>query len=454
MIYSLGVLALFHKPYISAGHPGLVAFVVAITAPAVTAHTPSSGTVWFRKKALLIGINYSMEESSLNTECMELEGPHRDALGMKALLIENYGYREEDIVLMVDLEGVDRMRRPTQKNMMREIRALVRGAQPGDRFVFLFSGHSDQIPCRDHTEDDGFDEVLLPMDFDGKSKHKLIVDNAILDACHSGTLLDLDHYDCNKVYFPWVSLGSRDAKTRHVDVVRRNDTFAPVLQQKTIPAAPLDTLSPLPRSPLSHSPLPALPTPRSPLSPLSPSKTIRHSRSLHHKALKRAEQDPSAEQRALRRRRTTVSVAAWAAVKPAAEVFRQIIPAALCMSPVSYRKCDGECPVGAAAGVPRVISLAACGDSQYTWEYKRGQSMTQDLIQELKENPQPKLHDLVTKLGYSRYDVSRLLHGAAKRQREAIKKGAQLPYLLEGVNFQDIQLGSQERLDMEMPFEF
>ena len=45
------------------------------------------------------------------------------------------------------------------------------------------------------------------------------------------------------------------------------------------------------------------------------------------------------------------------------------------------------------------ISLAACGDSQYTWEYKRGQSMTQDLIQELRNNPQPKLDDLVKTLG-------------------------------------------------------
>lgn len=59
---------------------------------------------------------------------------------------------------MVDMEGVDPRRKPTRKNMvrqlsltsdvacvdsvpactqMREIRALVRGAQPGDRFVFL-----------------------------------------------------------------------------------------------------------------------------------------------------------------------------------------------------------------------------------------------------------------------------------------------------------------------------
>ena len=26
---------------------------------------------------------------------------------------------------------------------------------------------------------------------------------AIFDSCHSGTLLDLDHYKCNNVAFPW-----------------------------------------------------------------------------------------------------------------------------------------------------------------------------------------------------------------------------------------------------------
>lgn len=26
---------------------------------------------------------------------------------------------------------------------------------------------------------------------------------AVFDACHSGTLLDLDHYKCNNPRFPW-----------------------------------------------------------------------------------------------------------------------------------------------------------------------------------------------------------------------------------------------------------
>ena len=36
---------------------------------------------------MLIGINYSSDESSPNTNCVELEGPHKDARGMRDLLI-------------------------------------------------------------------------------------------------------------------------------------------------------------------------------------------------------------------------------------------------------------------------------------------------------------------------------------------------------------------------------
>ena len=36
---------------------------------------------------------------------------------------------------------------------------------------------------------------------------------AIFDSCHSGTLLDLDHYLCNNIYFPWISPGFRNQNT-------------------------------------------------------------------------------------------------------------------------------------------------------------------------------------------------------------------------------------------------
>lgn len=36
---------------------------------------------------------------------------------------------------------------------------------------------------------------------------------AILDTCHSGTMLDLPHYHCNSIYVPWQSKGERRTMT-------------------------------------------------------------------------------------------------------------------------------------------------------------------------------------------------------------------------------------------------
>lgn len=38
-------------------------------------------------------------------------------------------------------------------------------------------------------------------------------DQAFLDSCHSGTLLDLPHHHCNQVWVPWLSQGKRRTKT-------------------------------------------------------------------------------------------------------------------------------------------------------------------------------------------------------------------------------------------------
>ncbi|MFS7969049.1 hypothetical protein Hanom_Chr09g00804591 [Helianthus anomalus] len=82
---------------------------------------------------------------------------------------------------------------------------LVQGCRSGDSLVFYYSGHGSQQ--RDPTGDevDGYDERLCPMDFETKG---MIIDDeinativkpiphgvklhAIIDACHSGTMLDL-----------------------------------------------------------------------------------------------------------------------------------------------------------------------------------------------------------------------------------------------------------------------
>jgi hypothetical protein len=71
-------------------------------------------------------------------------------------LREHRGYT--NIVVMTDEEEVEERYQPTKVNLRREIKAFGRGVQPGDRLVFYFAGHSDQMPCRTGSEEDGMDE--------------------------------------------------------------------------------------------------------------------------------------------------------------------------------------------------------------------------------------------------------------------------------------------------------
>lgn len=79
--------------------------------------------------------------------------------------------------------------------------------------MFYFSGHGLRQPDFKNDEIDGFDETICPVDF---TEQGMIFDNdinttivrplekgvtlhAIVDACHSGTVLDLELvYDLKK----------------------------------------------------------------------------------------------------------------------------------------------------------------------------------------------------------------------------------------------------------------
>jgi len=75
----------------------------------------------------------------------------------------------------------------------------------GDRFFFYFAGHGDQVKDEDGDEPDGLDQTILPVDHAKNGQivddkiYELIVKNlpfnsfltAVVDSCHSGTILDL-----------------------------------------------------------------------------------------------------------------------------------------------------------------------------------------------------------------------------------------------------------------------
>lgn len=102
---------------------------------------------------------------------------------------------------------------PTKKNIQESLKWLVEGSESGDSLVFYFSGHGLRQPDFNDDEKDGFDETICPVDF---MQEGMILDNeinstivrplkkgitlhAIVDACHSGTVLDLEYiYDLHK----------------------------------------------------------------------------------------------------------------------------------------------------------------------------------------------------------------------------------------------------------------
>lgn len=82
---------------------------------------------------------------------------------------------------------------------------LINGCQSGDSLLFHFSGHGSRQRNYNGDELDGYDETLCPLDFEAEG---MIIDDeinativrplpygvrlhAVIDSCHSGTVLDL-----------------------------------------------------------------------------------------------------------------------------------------------------------------------------------------------------------------------------------------------------------------------
>nr|GMC61854.1 metacaspase-1-like [Ipomoea batatas] len=158
---------------------------------------PSSGQPHSRKRAVIVGISYRNSRH-------ELKGCLNDAKCMRFLLVNRFKF-PPDSILMLTEEETDPYRIPTKHNIRMAMHWLVVGCQPGDSLVFHYSGHGSQQRNYNGDEVDGYDETLCPLDFETQG---MIVDDeinatlvrpiprgaklhAIIDACHSGTMLDL-----------------------------------------------------------------------------------------------------------------------------------------------------------------------------------------------------------------------------------------------------------------------
>lgn len=104
----------------------------------------------------MVGCNYPGTTAALS-------GCVNDVTRMYNLLLEKYGFEEENIKLMTDTEDDNDM--PTGANIKTWLKKFIAESEEGDVLYLHFSGHGTQVPAEsgDH-EDDGLDEAICPTD--------------------------------------------------------------------------------------------------------------------------------------------------------------------------------------------------------------------------------------------------------------------------------------------------
>ncbi|KAH9979131.1 caspase domain-containing protein [Russula compacta] len=372
---------------------GVIPAPMAQVSSQVSSAPSPSGSGFAQRRALLIGIAYHGE--LLNT--------HQDVDRYRDVLIATYGYRPEDITVLKDDPAFADHLQPTRENILREMRSLVAGAAAGDRFTFLFSGHSNQQPSSDLNKEDFLDDYLITID------DEVIIDNelndvlvkplptgcslfALLDACHSGTLLDLPHYYCNSVYVPWCSKGKRRTNMWQNVTVRKNAAFIQDPFFQNSPLRPTPTISSI----LAQTKSPERMRPMLPIFVSIP---------LSINTDRRVASAPK-EIGARRLRDSTL---------PSPPLF--------CTSPQSRLPCNGWCMHEPNTGVPTVISLSACLDNQRTWEAYDG-SLTTIVCSFLEQNRRPSYKDLMTHVNFKLHATARQLHDWTRSEKMRLKEQA------------------------------
>lgn len=375
------------------------------------------------KKALLVGISYDNRKGRNGETLEHIPTSIPNVRNFKKFLEERWGYT--NIVVMTDEAGVEERFKPTKTNLKREIKVLRRGVMPGDRRVFYFAGHSDQMPCITGSEEDGMDEVLVALNglrIRDNTLHSWLVKGlpkgsaltAIFDSCTSGTLLDLGHYRCNNVYCPWVSKGKRKSNTLRNHVVRKNGRIVRSCAMS------------LPRSRKGSGEEVRFPSLIQILQGISQSPSLGEGAFGH-----RGERTASPE--------------------------RQF--------------CEGWCGelMDRRRTLPHadVVSISSSNDGQVSWDActRNGDalSMTSSLIGIIQKHPKITYSKLMTLLNHKVYSYTINMHKFVREQSRARRKGdGKNTYPGDSEtdedkgemdNFQDLQLGSMTPLDMDRLFE-
>eukprot|EP00804_Cyclotella_cryptica_P009679 CCRYP_011225-RC/>CCRYP_011225-RC protein AED:0.14 eAED:0.14 QI:0/0.5/0.33/1/0.5/0.33/3/368/449 len=149
------------------------------------------------QRAVLIGINYVNQKG-------ELSGCHNDVLNIAKYLREVQGFKKENITILMD-DG--HHKDPTKSEIMKAYKKVVKESQDGDVVFCHYSGELTGFYVVIGDEDDGYDETLIPVDYQKAGQirdddllkvlvHPMragVTMTCLMDCCHSGTVLDLPY---------------------------------------------------------------------------------------------------------------------------------------------------------------------------------------------------------------------------------------------------------------------
>jgi hypothetical protein len=96
---------------------------------------------------------------------------------------------------------------PTHDNIITAFRQLTAQTESGDCAFFHYSGHGGRLKDDDGDEEDGYDETLIPVDYQsaGQIRDDTVFSELVgrmpegstltclMDCCHSGSVLDLPY---------------------------------------------------------------------------------------------------------------------------------------------------------------------------------------------------------------------------------------------------------------------
>jgi metacaspase-1 len=178
------------------------------------------------KIALLIGINYYNTDNKLN-------GCINDINDIKKMLINLMDFKEKDIFIMNDYHGI----KPTKNNIMEQLQNFIIKSNDASECWFHYSGHGCKIADKSGDENDGYDEVICPIDSINDNSNFICDDELynmikninkkakcifIMDCCHSGTNLDLlnsvTYKNENEVYYH-KNIGKNELKNHNIIMI-------------------------------------------------------------------------------------------------------------------------------------------------------------------------------------------------------------------------------------------